>query len=68
MLTLRNNGDNTNKSRFMITLDRTENLNGYNNVIGELVQGDSVLKEIESALTRHGGSTEELLITECGKR
>ena len=68
MLTLRNSGDNSNSSRFMITLDRTENLNGYNNAIGELVSGDEVLKEIEQNLTRHGNAKEELIISACGKR
>ena len=68
MLTLRNSGDNSNSSRFMITLDRTENLNGYQNVIGEIVSGEEVLAEIEKNLTRHGHAKEELIISACGKR
>ena len=43
ILSLRSFGNDSNSSQFLITLDRTENLNGYNNVIGELVSGDDVL-------------------------
>ena len=48
------NGDSQNGTKFMITLDNAETLNGYNQVIGELVQGDEVLHEVEKSLERSG--------------
>ena len=54
MLSMYYNGDSQNGTKFMITLDNAETLNGYNQVIGELVQGDEVLHEVEKSLERSG--------------
>ena len=48
LLTMVNDGSHSNGSQFMVTFDETNFLNGYNNVIGELVEGDSLLADMES--------------------
>ena len=47
MITMANDGENGNGSQFHITLGKADFLDGYNQVVGELVEGDSVLSEIE---------------------
>ena len=54
MLTMSNDGANSNGAEFMITFDEANYLNGYNNIIGELVEGDTVLAAIEADTTREG--------------
>ena len=49
-----NNGPNTNGSRFMITFGQANNLNGYQNIVGEVVEGLEVLDQIEAASDRQG--------------
>lgn len=39
-----NDGENSNGSEFMITLGKADVLDGYHSVIGELVEGEDVLK------------------------
>jgi len=53
-LTLANDGENANGSEFMITLGKADMLDGYNQLVGELVEGEDVLKQAEECLTRHG--------------
>ena len=53
-LTLANSGENSNGTEFLITLDQANILDGYNVAVGELVEGEQVLDEIEKALNRHG--------------
>ena len=60
------NGDSQNTTDFMITLDNAETLNGYNQVIGELVQGDEVLEELEKSLSRSGPIKDDITIDDCG--
>ena len=63
-----NDGENSNGSEFMITLGKADMLDGYHSVIGELVEGDEVLKEAESSLTRLGTFDSEIKIESCGTR
>ena len=60
-------GDHCNGSKFTITLNSAEYLNGYNQVIGELVDGEGVLSQMEESLTRHGDTKDVLKIENCGK-
>ena len=39
----------------MITYDEANFLNGYHNVVGELIEGDDVLAQMESASCRASG-------------
>lgn len=54
MLSLDNDGENAAGSKFLITLDKADMLDGYFTVIGELVEGDDVLSKIEKSLSRGG--------------
>jgi len=65
-LTMDNHGSDTNSSRFMITFDETPWLDGYHVVIGELVEGDDILKEIENNGSRDGSPKAEIKIIDCG--
>ena len=54
LLTMQNNGPNTNGSQFMITFGQTHFLNGYQNIVGEVVEGANILDQLEAASDRHG--------------
>ena len=68
MLTLVNDGENANGHEFMITLDKADFLDGYHVVVGELVEGEDVLKQAEQSLSRHGTVTDEIRIENSGTK
>ena len=47
LLTMNNNGTHSNGSEFMVTFGETNFLNGYNNIVGELISGDGLLADME---------------------
>ena len=63
-----NDGENGNGSEFIITLGKTDMLDGYNVVFGELVHGDDVLDEVEKSLSRQGNLDSEIKIEACGTK
>ena len=64
-----NDGENSNGSEFVITLGDAANvLDGYNSVVGELVEGADVLSKAESSLNRHGSLDHSIKIEDCGTR
>ena len=67
-LTLVNDGENGNGHEFMITLDKADMLDGYHVVVGELVEGEDVLKAAEQSITRHGTVADEIRIENSGTR
>ena len=67
-LTMANNGENSNGSEFMITLGKADMLDGYHQVVGELVEGEDVLREAEQSVTRHGTVADEIRIENSGTR
>lgn len=66
VITMDNQGPDTNLTRFMVTFTETPWLDGYHNVIGELVEGDNVLTEVENSGTREGTPNAEIRIVDCG--
>ena len=54
LVTMVNEGPNSNGSQFMITFGEANYLNGYNNVVGEIVSGDNVLAQMEKDVCREG--------------
>ena len=67
-LTLTNDGENASGSEFMITLGTADMLDGYNQLVGELVEGEEVLKAAEASLSRLGTVEGELRIENSGTR
>ena len=67
LLSMANAGPNTNGSQFFITFGPTEWLNGNHTVFGELIEGDAVLKKIESYGSRSGKTQQKLVIEDCGE-
>ena len=52
LVTMVNEGPNSNGSRFYITFGEANYLNGYHNVVGELVAGDDVFSQMEGDVCR----------------
>jgi peptidylprolyl isomerase len=67
LLSMANSGPNTNGSQFFITFAETAWLNGNHCVFGELIEGEDVLKQIESVGTRDGRPRGEIKIADCGQ-
>ena len=67
VLTMDNHGSDSNSSRFMVTFTDTPWLDGYHVVIGELVEGENVLAEIENHGTREGTPKAEIKVVDCGQ-
>jgi len=67
-LTLANEGENSNGSEFMITLGKADMLDGYHQVVGELVEGEEVLREAEASLNRLGSVVDQIKIEKSGTR
>jgi cyclophilin family peptidyl-prolyl cis-trans isomerase len=64
-----NDGENANGSEFVITLGETAAvLDGYQTVVGQLVEGDEVLAKAESSINRHGTLDHTITIEDCGTR
>ena len=55
LLTMVSDGAHANGSEFMVTFGEANSLNGYRNVIGELVEGDDVLSALEGDCHRATG-------------
>jgi cyclophilin family peptidyl-prolyl cis-trans isomerase len=67
LLSMANSGPDTNGSQFFITFLETPWLNGNHCVFGELIEGESVLKEIESVGSRDGRPKAQIKIDDCGQ-
>lgn len=67
ILSMNNNGPDTNNSQFLVTLQDTPWLDGYHVVFGELLEGDEVLNEIENSGSRTGELHEKITIEDCGE-
>ena len=67
VLSMANSGANTNGSQFFITFAPTDWLDGYHCVFGEIIEGDSILRQLELAGTRSGTPTSKIVIEDCGE-
>ena len=63
-----NEGPHSNGSQFAITFGEATYLDGYQNVVGELVEGDSLLKEIEESCCKLGKVHAQWTVTAAGKQ
>ena len=66
MISMVNDGENSNGSEFMITFNEARFLDGYQVICGELVEGDAVLAKLEEACDRHGNVEGDVRIVDAG--
>jgi len=59
-------GRNTNGSQFYLSLGKNPHLNGKCMVFGRLVEGEEVLKQIESVFTVRLVPVRDIRISNCG--
>ena len=68
MLSLVNDGPHSNGSNFLVTFGEAHYLDGYQSVVGEMVQGDDVLAKIEADSSRTGALGSEWTISSAGEQ
>ena len=67
LLSMANSGPNTNGSQFFITFAATPWLNGKHVVFGEVVEGEDLVKLLESVGTQGGHPTKKVRISDSGE-
>ena len=67
IVSMANNGRNTNGGQFFITFEATPWLNGKNVAFGKVIEGDDVLEKMEEAGTKSGTPNKIITITDCGE-
>ncbi|KAG7663857.1 CPR6 [[Candida] subhashii] len=68
LLSMANAGPNTNGSQFFITTVPTPHLNGKHVVFGEVIQGKSVVRQLESSKKgEQDKPVEDWVISDCGE-
>ena len=66
-MTVQNSGPNTNGCQFFLTTVPTPHLDGKHVVFGQVVDGMSVVKQIENTRTGAGDRpTTDVIIRDCG--
>lgn len=66
LLSMANQGPNTNTSGFFITLKAAPHLDGKHVVFGEIVEGSAVLKLLEAQGTESGVPRAQVIVLSCG--
>ena len=66
ILTMTNSGSHSNGSGFQVLFGEAHYLDGYQQVVGELVEGDSVLNDIEGSAGRYSSSTTTWTVSSSG--
>ena len=67
LLSMANSGKDTNGSQFFITVAQTSWLDGKHVVFGRVLEGQELVKEIESKGSNGGQTSAEILITDSGE-
>ncbi|KAL8050398.1 hypothetical protein ABFX02_06G079900 [Erythranthe guttata] len=67
LLSMANSGPGTNGSQFFITTAKTTWLDGKHVVFGEVVDGYSVVKEMEKVGSQSGTTSAPVVIEDCGE-
>ena len=66
ILSMANAGKNTNGSQFFVCTEATPHLNGYHCVFGQVVEGYSVIKAVETLGSRGGEVKIPVTVADCG--
>ncbi|KAG7480796.1 hypothetical protein MATL_G00060090 [Megalops atlanticus] len=66
-LSMANAGPNTNGSQFFICTANTSWLDGKHVVFGKVVQGDDIVKKVESYGSSGGQTKAKIIIADCGQ-
>ncbi|KAG8648104.1 peptidyl-prolyl cis-trans isomerase CYP19-3 [Manihot esculenta] len=67
VLSMANAGPNTNGSQFFICTDKTSWLDGKHVVFGKVVDGYSVVKDMENVGSDGGSTSQTVVIEDCGE-
>lgn len=66
-LSMANAGPNTNGSQFFLTTAATSWLDGRHVVFGKVVEGDDVVKKVETVGSDGGQTSQKVTIDDCGQ-
>ncbi|CAK7895837.1 peptidyl-prolyl cis-trans isomerase Cpr6p [[Candida] anglica] len=67
LLSMANAGPNTNGSQFFITTVPTPHLNGKHVVFGQVIQGKSLVRQIERCEKANDKPVDDVVIADCGE-
>lgn len=65
-LAMANSGKDTNRSQFFITTVKTPHLNGKHVILGKVLKGMKVVKQIETTPASHNVPLKDVIIADCG--
>ena len=67
LLSMANAGPGTNGSQFFVTTVETPHLNGKHVVFGEVINGKSIVRQIENLPTKSDKPDKDVVIEDCGE-